>query len=266
MLVRDGFWLGTPGLLVPLPDVKDSLSMSGERSVTFRTTVGGRRTAHLGPTPKRDWSVSLSGLTPSQLSQVQVVLATVLPPYVWITPWAARVNVLTPAQSLLQGVPGTNGGLRQIVGGAWVPSLLSPTTILATGVPVSPGMTVTGACHARATSTSATVSVEWISAAGVTVSGPHAASKAVSATGQMERVSVTAIAPDGAATLKLRASGASVIAAPSVTYTSEALEWGIGSGAVSVVASDPQFTPSVISESARGSRAGGITFNVYEVG
>ena len=264
--MRDGFWLGAPGMLVPLPDVKDSLSTTPQREMNFRTTMGGRRTATLAPAAPRDWSVSLSGLSPSRAAQVQAVLATLSPPYVWITPWAARVNILSPKQSLLQGISGTPGGLRQIDGGAWVPSLVSPTTLLATGVPVMPGVKVTAAVHARPTTSSVTVSVEWIDSGGASMGPFVGQSASLAAAGPLGRVSVTATPPAGACTLRLRASGASIIAAASVTFTPEPFEWGLGEGCTSVVVSMPQFTPSTISESASGDRYGSISFDVHEVG
>ena len=93
------------------------------------------------------------------------------------------------------------------------------------GPPVIPGLPVTGS--AWVSGAGAFLLLQFFDSAGALLSG-HSSQPARG--DELERVSVSAVAPPLATTARISARQVSLFARPAITWTSEATPWGVGRG------------------------------------
>jgi len=266
-----GFFIGVPGTMLSLPDAQGALSMSDGPDVNLTTLLGGGRFASVAAGSRRAWKVDIPAMSPTEISNLSILLRAMPAPYAWLSVWATRVNVLTPDMSLFKTTYAglTKGAIVECEGGIFTPSASSATGALAflgAGIPVFPGMPVTGSFFARQSGASpVSVYVRFKDAAGVTFNS-NAGSLAVIGTGPMQRITRSTIAPAGAVTAELLVQNASLVAAPALTYTATANEWGVGDGCLSSVVSGFEVTPTEIETDSPGDRLADVSFTVMEVG
>ena len=157
-------------------------------------------------------------------------------PFIFVPCPAHGSNVLTPAQSLLEGVanagpvslPGGGTAPRSVVGGA--------TVTLADKVPVIPGKPVTVSLYMAGGS--ATVSFK-------TLTGSTVGSRPLTPTGDLiQRVTVTAPSvPATARYATITATGYTALARPQLSWTSAPVPWAAGGGAAQVVIQNGSLIP-----------------------
>lgn len=243
--MHDGFdgcyRLGYQGSLIPLPDTGDLTVKTADSSVVTQSAAGGVRTLHLASRERRTWEVTIPYTRPEFIAPLHelVMNPMVPPPYLWVTPWASAVNLLTPEQSLMVGASGAMVGRWPLAEGGFTPSALQPflanTYILMGTAPVEPDRPVTVTVRAStATGVLALVKATFLdrngaSLADYTVTGDESPQALVP-------VSVSVAAQDipaGAVQVQVQARGA-VIARPQVTWTSSVVPWGVGDGVAQV--------------------------------
>lgn len=185
----------------------------------------------------RTWQVETPALTSEQAGALTELAegAWGNGPFVFIPCSAHASNVLTPAQSLLEGVansgpvilPGGDRAPRSLVGGGIV--------TLADKVPVIPGRPATFSIYMAGGS--ATVSFK-------TVSGSTVGSRTLAPTGDlMLRASATALSvPVTARYATITAAGYTALARPQLSWTAEPVAWAAGGGAAQVVIQNSSLT------------------------
>lgn len=198
-----------------------------------------------------------------------------MPPWVWVDPYAQVTNMFSPEQSVL--LPGSWVGADSYEGGTAVTTdgvfAVRTLTSLAGGSmdfgyrdgvadhpAVVPGTPVTASVFARGAGSVHLAFLDWAGA----VLGAEL--PAVYSHAGLSRVSVTATPPDGAATARLRVTGASQTAMPALTWTSDLAEWSTGHGCNRVVIQGLSESVSYATTSALGLRRTGLNFTVREVG
>lgn len=219
-------YLGTPARMIP------SIPAAAQREVSLSRYVvqsaARRRWAFdLGAHRPRAWDVDLALMTTSEQRALSEVEAWGPGPWWWVSCAAHDSNVLTPRQSLLDGL---SGGPADGVEG-WSPvSHLGPTRVaLAAGVPVIPGKPVTVSLEA---SGSATLFVALRNGAGALIR-----QYAEATTGSlMQRLTVTVPTVGATArTVDVEVSGHVRALRPQVTWTASPHPWTAGRGASQVV-------------------------------
>ena len=261
------FWLGHPGALLPIPDRAVSLSRSTERVNTFATSASGRRrayqTARVG---LREWKVSVSRLRPTESAVLHELLNDTDPPYVWVDPWSQVTNLMSPASALMQDcIPELAYLGRQPLadGGFATTARANPEgdPVTLAPAPVETGLPVTASAYLSA----GTVTVVFLDQAGATVSETQ--SEPVIGVEALIRAHVSVLqVPAAAAAVALRIAGASVIARPAVTWTTELVDYGAGGGAAQVVLGAIEEAPVWAMTKATGQRWADTQFTVTEVG
>lgn len=192
---------------------------------------------HTGPR-LRTWQVDSTALTSEQAGALTELAegAWGYGPFIFIPCPAHATNVLTPAQSLLEGV--ANAGPVALPGGAVAPRSVvgGQTVILADKVPVIPGKPVTVSLYMAGGS--ATVSFK-------TLTGSTVGSRPLKPTGDlMQRVIATAPSvPATARYATITATGYTALARPQLSWTAETVPWAAGGGAAQVVIQNSSPTP-----------------------
>ena len=185
----------------------------------------------------REWTLDMTG-TQREMHPVLQLAAGHFGDGPWwlVTDEAAMTNVLTPAQSMLEGI--ANAGAAETVDGVSALSVVggAPVTI-ADLVPAIPGEPVTVSVDA---SGATVLSVQPVNAEGFAV-GP---AKTVTATGElMQRIHATILAlPAGARGVSIRARGYSALACPQVVWSEEPAAWDVGLGSDSVIIEESSST------------------------
>ncbi|WP_375425994.1 hypothetical protein [uncultured Friedmanniella sp.] len=266
-----GYWIGHPGALLPLPGIKGKLTRSVERAATYKTSAAGQRRAYLSArrAPLRQWDVTLPHLKPSEAAVLHGLLMETDPPYVWVDVWSRVTNLLTPAAAgLVDIIPAlVPAGRQPLTGGGYAPTAVANpdgALVYVAPAPVVPDQPVTISAYLAAP-VAGTVTAVFLDSAGAIIGVPSV-SAAVSGESTLTRASLTLTPPGNAAAVSIRIDGASIIAQPAVTWTSELVEYGPGGGAAQVII--PSLTESIEQAvlAASGKRLAEVTFTVYEVG
>lgn len=180
---------------------------------------------------KREWTVGVSARN-EDLAVLRGFLRGAYGPgpFWYVSDVAAFTNVLTPAQSDLEGMASTS---TQAVGGFAPKAVTGPAAVtLASGVPVIPGKYVTVSVDV---SGSASLAVRFKTALGTSAPSPSA----VKSNGVlMQRLTWTGVVPATARQIELSVSGHTVATRPQVTWTPYAVPWSDGSGCASAVVAE----------------------------
>lgn len=237
-------YLGSLGRMVPIVCPAD-LSVEPVRAGEVQTTLGGRRFYRSAPRGHRSWSLRSSELDgPGDLAPVALFAngAWGDGPFWWLSPWAARVNVLTPGGSVLRYADragGTVSGPVQANDGTWFPSsAVSPAggvTGVARGyartyVAVPKGLAYTASLYVSA-GQSVRVS-EFDSSLGAVLASRTSSAGAGSG---LRRVSVTATAAASTDALRLDVLGAGTCAGAAISLTPSLAPWGVGDGCAEAI-------------------------------
>ncbi len=178
----------------------------------------------------RTWQVESTALTSEQAGALAELAegAWGYGPFIFVPCSAHASNILTPAQSQLEGV--ANGGPVALPGGATAPRSMvgGQAVTLADKVPVMPGRPVTVSLYLAGGS--AAVSFK-------TLTGSTVGSRVLTPTGSMmQRISTTVPAvPATARYATITATGYTALARPQLSWTAEAVPWAAGGGAAQVI-------------------------------
>lgn len=264
-------YLGSLGRMVPV-DCAADLSVERERIATTKTTLGGRRFVRSAPRGHRSWSGRLSGLSgPGAGSVVESFAAGDWGdgPFWWLSPWAVKVNALTPGGSALRYANlagGTVGAPVQAADGTWFPvtAIAGSGGINAVARSEFRGYTAvpTGAAYTASLYVSAGQRVrvsEFNSSLSATL---RSVQSPVGAGAGLSRVSVTSTGGAGTAALRVDVVGAGVCAGAALSLTSKLAPWGKGDGCEEAVVRDSGLSVTTLAHSPRAAQS----FDVWEVG
>lgn len=264
-------YLGSLGRMVPV-DCAADLSVERERITNTKTTLGGRRFVRSAPRGHRSWSGRLSGLSGPGAGSVVESFASGDwgdGPFWWLSPWAVKVNVLTPGGSVLRYAHlagGTVSAPVQAVDGTWFPvsvvagsggvngvarSEFRTYTAVPTGTPYTAGLYVSAGQRVRVTEYGADLGVSLGSVQSGVASGAG-----------LSRVSVSSTAGAGTAALRVDVVGAGVCSGASLSLTSKLAPWGKGDGCEEVAVRDSGLSVTTLAYSPRAAQS----FEVWEVG
>lgn len=179
---------------------------------------------------RREWTLDMTG-TQREMHSVLQLAAGYFGDGPWwlVTDEAAMTNVLTPAQSMLEGI--ANAGATDTVGGVSAVSVVGGAAVtIADLVPAIPGEPVTVSVDA---SGETVLTVQPVTATGANVGAP----RVVRANGKlMQRLHATIPAlPAGARGVKIKAEGYTTLACPQVVWSAEPAAWDVGLGSDSVI-------------------------------
>ena len=106
-------------------DCPSALTRETQQQVSFTTTLGGRRVAHVRKGGRRAWTVDVSVARTGEVSTLEAV-ARGLGPYGWYPPEAVVGNLLSPQASSFEVTPdsATGAGLVQVPDGGVAATLL----------------------------------------------------------------------------------------------------------------------------------------------
>ena len=186
---------------------------------------------------RREWSLDATG-TNRELTGLSQLVAGAFGngPWRFISDEAAVTNVLTPAESMLDGI--ANGGYVDGVGGPAAASCVGGgEVIIASSVPVPDGSPVTVSVDA---SGDTVLTLQPVNAAGRPVGNARVerARRQV-----MHRLQVTIpVFPAGAVALKVTASGYKTLCLPQVVWLDSCPRWDMGAGADSVIVEEATTT------------------------
>lgn len=230
--------IGTLAHLLPALPTRE-MQVSAADRFAFQEAPNRRWAFATSKGPRlRTWQVDSTALTSEQAGALAELAegAWGYGPFIFIPCPAHDSNVLTPAQSLLEGVanagpvvlPGGGTAPRSVVGGASV--------TLADKVPVMPGKPVTVSLFMAGGS--AMVSFK-------NLTGSTVGSRPLTPTGDlMQRVTVTAPSvPATARYATITATGYTALARPQLSWTSAPVPWAAGGGASQVVIHNSSPTP-----------------------
>lgn len=269
----NGFWVGHPGALLPLPGIKGDLVRSVERAVSYKTSASGRRRAYIAArrAPLREWKVTIPWLQPQEAALLHGLIMDTEPPYVWVDPWSRVTNLLTPEDVALMGaVPSLMPlGRQPILGGGWAPTAganIDGVPVDFPPAPVVPDEPVTVSAFLTSAA-GGTVSAVFLDTDGAQV-GAVVTSAPVVGEDVLRRASVTVLVPpDAAAAVSVRVDGAAVISQPAVTWTEQVTEFGAGGGAAQVIIPALEDAIRYAPTGPKvGKRISDLSFTVTEVG
>lgn len=231
-------FLGPAGNMIELPIYNAKPSVSHDRLVSMKRTLGGRVKVQRGPRPRRVWTVNSERLTPAESAALMALEQGGTPPWVWVEPLARVTNLYSPEQSVL--ALGTWTGTGMVEGGAVsVDGVMAPRSVLhasggtvnfgyRSGSPdrpaVVPGVPISVSAYLRGTGEFCMSWQDWSG------TGISASTMAYSNT-TLTRVSrVNRTPPAGAATVHFWATGVLQAAMPALTWTKELADWSVGRG------------------------------------
>ena len=267
-------WLGPLGNLVEFAHYKGSASVDLDRKVVFTETIGGGRFGQASPTTGlRTWAMSATYMDPSQWAGFELLaMGAYGNQHVFLEPLALVTNVISPLKSLpgLGGsaswVSGDNSpsGLVAIEGGTRVPTVRSGggSMYMRFDAPVMPGKPVTVSVYALGSSVR--MNVSFIDASGTYVGSGGSVTQAM-AGGSLRRLSRSIVAPPTAAAVYISVTGASVAAAPAVTWTNTLMPWARGRGCEKAVIHGVGDS-TVLAGGSAGRQFANFDFTVTEVG
>lgn len=239
-------YLGSLGRMVPIVCPAD-LSVDPVRAGSVTTTLGGRRFYRSAPRGHRSWSLRSSKLDgPGDLAPVALFANGGWGdgPFWWLSPWAARVNALTPSGSVLAHAGlagGVSAGPVQAADGTWFPSsavapaagvngvgrsALRMYTAVPTGTPYTASMYVSAGQRVRVSEFDSTLGATLRSVESATVSGVG-----------LSRVAVSSTAGAGTTALRVDVLGAGVCAGAALNLTRTPTPWGMGDGCEDAIVS-----------------------------
>lgn len=273
MTRREGYWIGHPGALLPLPDATGTLARKTERATTFVSSASGRRRAYRSArrAPLREWTISLARLRPEEASALHGLVMDTNPPYVWVDAWSRVTNLLAPSAAGLESVLPVDlpaVGRQPLAGGGYAPTgLANPdgVTVHVEPAPAQPGMPLTASAFLTSAAGGGRVVAEVLDSDGAIIT--TAAGTTVTATTELTRSWVTVLNPPaGTAAVSIRIEGADVLAQPAVTWTPDLLPYGPGGGAAQVVVSGFDEAVQFAMLEPAGLRLADLQFTVTEVG
>lgn len=272
-------WIGNPGQMVRSTFV-ESQSVSTEPSISFSTTIGGRRFAQLGPRAHRSWSVSMYGL--EQMSEISIWQSLLdgefgPGPFHFIPDLATTTNILTPQTASLTeefervGASDRGGPLVIPDGGVIGRSVLLepgaagmffPPTAEHAFAPVIPEVPLTASVYVSGPGRMRLYlydAEKGLSRSFTASSGSGTGVRRLSVTVKPQGTEALArmLVDDGGANQLVR------VARPAMTYTSELRPWSTGNGAHSVIVTQSSINPRM--DVQREARAG-ADFTIEEVG
>lgn len=228
----------------------------------------------------REWDVEGDLLFPGeQAIWERYAYRTVMPPFVWISAWAAATNLMMPQDSLLTpgsvtsaGIPssapvvlddGTTayGSVTTVADNAVVGVGYQPSLGRYRAIPIARDVPVTASAWVGSGGT-AYMDVWWDDAAGNEVKGTRVRASAKPGVAVRRIVAEGMEPPTGAVSMHLVFVNARVIAQPSVTLTPEVRPWGIGDGCYSAYVVDHSMSPRLWTQKGFAS---GASFKVIEL-
>lgn len=271
-------WIGPYGGLLPVQCPRLLPVQRPDRS-TYQATLAGRVFEQRDVArPRRQWQASLPDATrPAAYVGLRALLDGALGggPWVWVEPWAASVNMLTPEAAWFGDGTWATAGSSLVTGpqtasdGTWLPASVSLDDVaIWAGLPapeeriaVVPGQPLTATVYAS-TPGSISIVLRIVDASGATLTE---ATGVESPTG-LERVTRTiAEVPAGAAgaMLVITSDSTGLVAGPQVTMTAAPVPYAAGEGARFVSLDGWSLTPLVAHE---GFQVGPASVTVQEVG
>lgn len=272
--IRPGYWLGTYGAMLALPDIKGDLSSAGVQ---------------------REWSVTIPSASPAEVATLVDLAAdgvefrtnlgglrrAVPPahgphggPFIWLTPWSTRTNILPPLS--VSGPTGwavTGAGAALSQGGPVVleDGVAATSTQATFGtiwfsplLPVVPGQQVTASAYVRKGDSNTNFRIDWMNLGDEqdATTSTQVDSVPVTATAApLPRQVVTATVPENVHVARIRIVGASQVASPAFTWTSEVQERSAGHGCLSAYVHGLTMTPRIARE---GTLRHDVSFTVTE--
>lgn len=253
-LSHAGFWMGHPGSLLPFHGFVAPYGVDDDDGVVIQRGMGGGVRARVPRTRAgRSWDIELPTVYPRDVKQLRTLSTATLPPYVLVTPEAQVSNVLTPERSTLGSLIQPSAGLAM---GGWWPiagqyqgggalARLNPNAAFGNAAnvfigpcptpPVWTGRKVTASVYlATARSAGARITLQWLDAAGNSISG-SAFGNYVTGMDGLRRSTATGTPPAGAVAGRLLIQYAEVLAQPQVTWTDGPTDWDVGAGVDQVV-------------------------------
>lgn len=262
-------YLGTAGAFFEVHG-GSTLRTTDLRPQTVLTALGGRRVAQQGAESRRTWDVTVENADAATLSRLAVLRAALPMPWTFYSSWAAVTNVLTPDHSVWRGLSLSGASLGSVVelaDGGIARSLNDPSAsrTMTLQYPVAPGCPVTGGVYARqAGTTSVTLRLSWVDAAGALVSSVTS-TRPVNTQGPLQRLTVSGVTPANAVACYLVATNHSVLAGPSLTLTDAPMPWSYGGGCLTAV-TDGIAADALAAWAEVGGQRTGYSFTVTEVG
>ena len=231
-------YIGAPARMLPLLWAEPAPVKRPTR-YTLQEAAGKRWAFVSSPATarRREWTLDMTG-TQREMHPVLQLAAGHFGDGPWwlVTDEAAMTNVLTPAQSMLQGI--ANAGAADTVDGVSAVSVVggAPVTI-ADLVPAIPGEPITVSVDA---SGDTVLTVQPVDAAGHAVG----AAKIAKADGQlMQRLhAIIPALPLGARAVSIRAHGYTTLSCPQVVWSEEPAAWDVGLGSDSVIIEETSST------------------------
>lgn len=240
-------FLGPLGGMVKMPCVSEIQSVRESR-YRVSTSVEGVARARLLPHPlPRSWQASVAVEDPGMLDVVEAyALGLYGPgPFAFVSCDAARLNVLTPAQSALRNVgPGFAPAGPVTVQGTSLPVSAAVSVSSSwrglVDVPVTAGMPVTASVWVQSATGAPIITTAFFLGSSMT----GTSSVAGESGGMWQRLTWSGIAPAGATQLRLGVrSSVTAVAGPQVTWTRGPVPYAMGRGAESVIVESAQSVP-----------------------
>lgn len=262
-------YLGSLGRLIPLRCASQERSQASSR---YREsfTVEGRRRVQIVPDAPRTWDVSWDLAYPRELAALSGFTSGAWGngPWHWVPVLAQVGNALTPREAELldftQRAEFTAGGPVRGADGTWAARSIRHDFPVAgwrsaySGVPVMPGKPVTWAVDVEGDSPGITMQFQDVARQSL---GQHVG--AGSGAG-MQRVSVSAVAPPGAASVVVGVRNTTTrFTRPQVTWTAGPVPFSAGHGCRAAVVDG--FSEDLIVANSFGTYSQ-VGFTVMEVG
>ena len=264
-------YLGSIGRLVPLRCASAERVQAAARYVPS-VTVEGRRRVQVVPASPRAWDVSWGVARPGEVAALAAFASGAwgVGPFHWVPIQAHRGNLLTPREAdLMQVASGPSWALSGPVldaAGAWqgrslAVSMSSSWGALFANIPVVPGKPVTWAADVRGSSSGA-LAMAFADSEGAVIGGGRYGAATPSST--MTRLSMTEVAPPGAASVRVGVRPAvTTLTRPQVTWTDGPVPYSAGHGCRSAVVDG--FSEDLLVANSFGTYSS-IGFTVMEVG
>lgn len=274
MRAPNGYLLGHPGALLPLPGKVGALKVARtNRTVLTPNAVGGVRALLPSRREPRTWQVTVPFLRPEDAASVidLVTSRTTVAPYVWVTPQASSQNLMTPQDSVCDTAntpmvgrwPLSEGGYSAVGVTSY-----TPTVPVKFGVAPLSGVgpvTATVRCASPAGAT-VTLKLDQLDANGSVINFVTT-SRTTLDLSALHPVTLTITDPHPAAVaVGLSVTGALVMARPQVTWTATAMPYGPGEGCPSAIVTDLEQDVVTASHSDPYYRRINLSFNVTELG
>lgn len=238
-------YLGSLGRLVELK-CPATQAVGSDEAFTFSRTLEGKVKAQTRPVSRRVWSLQVSTATPQEVGTLAGFTSGEWGrgPFIWVSPDAPVVNMLTPEQAscdpaiITAGSVSKTGPLALPEGGYAGRSLFNsdPAVNLVFGLqvtPVLPGQPVTAS--AFLVGAGSKVGISFQAADGSQISSTLSTASGVA--GIATRLAVTVTAPANAVSARVYGSNSTQGARPAITWTDRVFEWGDGQGCPRAVVS-----------------------------